>query len=170
MPPACSWLGRRLGCAPAAIAGPSRQTPPTTLAPPLQLMVVVPFVIPVFLPLGIAFFWVRRRYLATSREVKRFEATTRSPVFASFSALLKVGGRAVEWAFGCLRCVLPPCAGCCCSPMKLCSCQRFSLSRNVMCLPAFLPLWAATTGAGPAHHSCLRRRRPLPLRLPTRSF
>ena len=57
-------------------------------------MVVVPFVIPVFLPLGLAFFWVRRRYLCTSRELKRFEATTRSPVFASFSALLKVGGRA----------------------------------------------------------------------------
>ncbi|KAL4420399.1 hypothetical protein ABPG75_010055 [Micractinium tetrahymenae] len=53
------------------------------------LMTVVPFIIPVFLPLGAGFFWVRARYLATSREVKRWEATSRSPVFASFSAILK---------------------------------------------------------------------------------
>ena len=32
---------------------------------------------------------VRRHYVRTSREVKRWEATTRSPVFASFSAVLK---------------------------------------------------------------------------------
>ncbi|PRW21108.1 multidrug resistance-associated 1 isoform X3 [Chlorella sorokiniana] len=55
----------------------------------ILLMIVVPFIIPVFLPLGIAFFWVRRHYVQTSREVKRWEATTRSPVFASFSAVLK---------------------------------------------------------------------------------
>jgi hypothetical protein len=59
---------------------------------PFQLCIVVPFIIPVFLPLGVGFFWVRARYLATSREVKRWEATSRSPVFASFSAILKVGG------------------------------------------------------------------------------
>ena len=33
---------------------------------------------------------MRRHYIRTSREVKRWEATSRSPVFASFSALLKV--------------------------------------------------------------------------------
>lgn len=54
-------------------------------------MVVVPFIIPVFVPLSLGFFWVRRRYLATSREVKRFEAVTRSPVYSSLSAILKVG-------------------------------------------------------------------------------
>lgn len=53
------------------------------------LMVVVPVVIPVFLPLGIAFALIYRHYITTSREVKRYEATTRSPVFASFSAVLK---------------------------------------------------------------------------------
>ncbi|RMZ52713.1 hypothetical protein APUTEX25_000832 [Auxenochlorella protothecoides] len=53
------------------------------------LMVVVPFIIPIFIPLGIAFVLVYRRYVCTSREVKRFEATSRSPVYASFSALLK---------------------------------------------------------------------------------
>lgn len=56
-------------------------------------MIVVPFIIPVFLPLGFGFFWVRGRYLATSREVKRWEATSRSPVFASFSAILKASGK-----------------------------------------------------------------------------
>lgn len=66
-------------------------TAPCSSTPALQLMVVVPVIIPVFLPLGAAFFYVRSRYLATSRDVKRFEAVTRSPVYSSFSAILKVG-------------------------------------------------------------------------------
>jgi len=53
------------------------------------LVIVVPFILPVFIPLGIAFFWVQRRYLKTSRELKRFEAVTRSPLYAAFSATLK---------------------------------------------------------------------------------
>ena len=53
------------------------------------LVVVVPFILPVFIPLGIVFFWVQRRYLKTSRELKRFEAITRSPLYAAFSATLK---------------------------------------------------------------------------------
>lgn len=53
------------------------------------LVVVVPFILPVFIPLGFAFFWVQRRYLRTSRELKRFEAVTRSPLYAAFSATLK---------------------------------------------------------------------------------
>ena len=53
------------------------------------LVVVVPFILPVFVPLGCAFFWVQRRYLKTSRELKRYEAVTRSPLYAAFSATLK---------------------------------------------------------------------------------
>jgi len=53
------------------------------------LIIVVPFILPVFIPLGIGFIWVQRRYLSTSRELKRFEAVTRSPVYAAFSAALK---------------------------------------------------------------------------------
>lgn len=53
------------------------------------LMVVVPVIIPIFLPLGLAFVLVYRHYVTTSREVKRYEAVTRSPIFASFSALIK---------------------------------------------------------------------------------
>jgi ATP-binding cassette subfamily C (CFTR/MRP) protein 4 len=53
-------------------------------------MVSVPFIIPLFLPLAAAFFLIRAAYMRTSREIKRWEATSRSPVFASFSAILKV--------------------------------------------------------------------------------
>ena len=74
----------------------------------LLLMIVVPFIIPVFIPLGAAFFWVRARYLKASREVKRFEATTRSPVFASFSAILKVGRLVGRWVSRSAGTPLPP--------------------------------------------------------------
>jgi ABC-type multidrug transport system fused ATPase/permease subunit len=50
---------------------------------------VVPYLIPIFLPIALAFFLVQRRYLTTSRELKRFEAVTRSPLYSSFSAALK---------------------------------------------------------------------------------
>lgn len=35
--------------------------------PPLQLIIVVPYILPLFVPLGIAFWWVKNRYLTTSR-------------------------------------------------------------------------------------------------------
>jgi hypothetical protein len=46
----------------------------------------------------------RQRYITTSREVKRWDATSRSPVYASFSATLKVGHD-----YGLLHCC------CCCA-------------------------------------------------------
>jgi hypothetical protein len=52
--------------------------------------IAVPFLIPCFVPILAVFWWVRRRYVTTSREVKRFEGTTRSPVYSSFSAAVKV--------------------------------------------------------------------------------
>ena len=54
------------------------------------MIIAVPFVLPTLVPLVVAFFWLRHHYITTSREVKRFDATTRSPVYASFSAALKV--------------------------------------------------------------------------------
>ncbi len=57
----------------------------------ILMIIAVPFVLPTLLPLIVAFFWLRHRYITTGREVKRFDATTRSPVYASFSAALKVG-------------------------------------------------------------------------------
>ena len=67
----------------------------TTISPcwPGALVLVaiaVPFLIPCFVPILAVFWWVRRRYVTTSREVKRFEGTTRSPVYSSFSAAVKV--------------------------------------------------------------------------------
>ena len=56
----------------------------------ILMIIAVPFVLPTLLPLIVAFFWLRHRYITTGREVKRFDATTRSPVYASFSAALKV--------------------------------------------------------------------------------
>jgi hypothetical protein len=50
----------------------------------------VPVILPVFLPLAYLFILVRARYITASREVKRWEAITRSPVYADFSANLKV--------------------------------------------------------------------------------
>lgn len=55
----------------------------------ILMIIAVPFVLPTLLPLIVAFFWLRHRYITTGREVKRFDATTRSPVYASFSAALK---------------------------------------------------------------------------------
>ena len=43
----------------------------------------MPFVAPVLLPLGLFFAYVRARYLSASRDVKRLDGTTRSPVFAA---------------------------------------------------------------------------------------
>ncbi|KAG2425890.1 hypothetical protein HYH02_014893 [Chlamydomonas schloesseri] len=51
--------------------------------------IAVPVILPVFLPLALAFHLIRARYITASREIKRWEAITRSPVFASFSATLK---------------------------------------------------------------------------------
>jgi hypothetical protein len=48
-----------------------------------------PAVIPIFLPLAWLFVRVRAYYLTTSREAKRLEAITRSPVYAMFSVTMK---------------------------------------------------------------------------------
>jgi ABC-type multidrug transport system fused ATPase/permease subunit len=49
----------------------------------------VPFILPFFLPLAALFWLVRARYITASREVKRWEATTKSPIFEKFSASLR---------------------------------------------------------------------------------
>ena len=52
------------------------------------LCIVVPVILPIFVPLIGIFIFIQRRYLMTSREVKRFEAVTRSPVYQNFSSIL----------------------------------------------------------------------------------
>ncbi len=53
------------------------------------LCVVVPVILPIFVPLIIIFILIQRRYLRTSRELKRFEAVTRSPLYQNFNNILK---------------------------------------------------------------------------------
>ncbi|GMH35448.1 hypothetical protein BSKO_03316 [Bryopsis sp. KO-2023] len=60
--------------------------------------VAVPVIIPLFLIVLVIFMRVRRKYVVSSREVKRFEGTTRSPIYAIFSENLK--GLATIRAYG----------------------------------------------------------------------
>jgi hypothetical protein len=66
--------------------------------------IAVPWVLPVLAPLLIAFAFVRKRYIVTSREIKRFDAITRSPIYASFGATLKVRAHSL-WS----QCAQYPC-------------------------------------------------------------
>lgn len=47
-----------------------------------------PYVLLIIVPIIPLFTWVRHRFLQTSRELKRLDATTRSPVYALFSSTL----------------------------------------------------------------------------------
>ncbi|XP_064442021.1 ATP-binding cassette sub-family C member 4 isoform X3 [Mirounga angustirostris] len=50
---------------------------------------VIPWIAIPLIPLGILFFVLRRYFLETSRDVKRLESTTRSPVFSHLSCSLQ---------------------------------------------------------------------------------
>ncbi|KAG5833705.1 hypothetical protein ANANG_G00278690 [Anguilla anguilla] len=50
---------------------------------------VIPWILIPVLPLLIAFLFLRRYFLQTSRDIKRLEATTRSPVFSHLSSSLQ---------------------------------------------------------------------------------
>ena len=65
------------------------QTISVVLGAIVLIAIANPAIIPVFLPLAFVFLRVRAYYLCTSRETKRLEAVTRSPVYAMFSATLK---------------------------------------------------------------------------------
>jgi ABC-type multidrug transport system fused ATPase/permease subunit len=65
------------------------QTVSTSIGAIALIAVANPTVIPIFLPLAFIFLRIRSYYLHTSREVKRFEAVTRSPVYALFSSTMK---------------------------------------------------------------------------------
>jgi len=52
---------------------------------------VNPWVLFILIPLLPAFWWLRRFYLRSSRQIKRLESVTRSPVYALFSSSLNGG-------------------------------------------------------------------------------
>ena len=50
-----------------------------------------PWVLLILIPLLPAFWWIRKFYLQSSRQIKRLESVTRSPVYAQFSSSLNGG-------------------------------------------------------------------------------
>ncbi|KAI4565329.1 hypothetical protein MJT46_009672 [Ovis ammon polii x Ovis aries] len=53
------------------------------------VVVVIPWIAIPVIPLGIIFFFLRRYFLETSRDVKRLECSTRSPVFSHLASSLQ---------------------------------------------------------------------------------
>ncbi|XP_020937639.1 multidrug resistance-associated protein 4-like isoform X1 [Sus scrofa] len=53
------------------------------------MVVVIPWTVIPLIPLGIIFFVLRRYFLETSRDVKRLECATRSPVFSHLASSLQ---------------------------------------------------------------------------------
>ena len=62
-----------------------------TLGSLVVIGIVNPWVLVILIPLLPAFWWVRRFYLRSSRQIKRLESVTRSPVYALFSSSLNGG-------------------------------------------------------------------------------
>lgn len=54
------------------------------------VIVAIPPILLLFLVLLFAFAKVRKKYLMSSREIKRYEAMTRSPIYSTFAENLKV--------------------------------------------------------------------------------
>jgi hypothetical protein len=72
--------------------------PPLQADEPQDVLIVIAVWLPLYMQrhflscvFACLFFPCRQRYITTSREIKRWDATSRSPVYASFSATLKVG-------------------------------------------------------------------------------
>ena len=56
----------------------------------LMIGVLIPWFLLMFPPFILFFFYIQRRYVVISRELKRLEAISRSPVYAHFSQTLQV--------------------------------------------------------------------------------
>ncbi|OCT61486.1 hypothetical protein XELAEV_18047511mg [Xenopus laevis] len=62
------------------------------------ILIATPIVAVIIPPLGLVYFFVQRFYVATSRQLKRFESVSRSPVYSHFNETLL--GSSVIRAFG----------------------------------------------------------------------
>lgn len=58
----------------------------------LFTLAVISYTVPIFLsviiPLAAVYYWVQRYYLRTSRELKRLDSVSRSPIYAHFQESL----------------------------------------------------------------------------------
>ncbi|XP_058478651.1 ATP-binding cassette sub-family C member 4-like [Solea solea] len=64
------------------------QTSMQVLGTVIMTAVLIPWVLIILLPLMVIFFFLQRYYLQTSRDIKRLEGTTRSPIFSHLSSSL----------------------------------------------------------------------------------
>lgn len=68
----------------------------------LSVFVVISYATPIFLaaffPLAIVYYFVQRFYVATSRQLKRIESVTRSPIYTHFSETIT--GQSTIKAYG----------------------------------------------------------------------
>ena len=69
-----------------------------TFAAILVIAIDTPFVLLAVLPLAILYFAIQKMYLPTSRQLRRIESTTRSPIYSHFAESL--AGSATIRAFG----------------------------------------------------------------------
>jgi ATP-binding cassette subfamily C (CFTR/MRP) protein 10 len=60
-----------------------------------------PLIIVVYLPIGALYYWVQKYYRQTSRELKRLDSISRSPIYAHFSE--SINGVSVIRAFSAER-------------------------------------------------------------------
>lgn len=69
-----------------------------TIAAIVIIAIDTPFVLLAVLPLGLLYFVLQKMYLPTSRQLRRIESTTRSPIYSHFGESLN--GSSTIRAFG----------------------------------------------------------------------
>ncbi len=62
----------------------------TVIGALLTVFIVAPWMVLLFIPLIPAYEWVRRRFVAAAREVKRLDSVAASPIFSHFGETLQV--------------------------------------------------------------------------------
>lgn len=60
----------------------------TVIGTIVMILIAIPIFAAVLLPLSVVFFFVQRFYIACSRQLRRLDSTTRSPIYSQFSETL----------------------------------------------------------------------------------